>query len=537
VSDDVYWDATVPHDAPNQFADAMVVHDGMLYVGGNFQTVGEVTVNYIARFDGRRWESLSGGIGRPNMGLVHTLDLGDDMLYVGGMFDQIGLFRMSNIAAYDITLGRWRSLGQGTDRAVRRVRIAGDGDVYIVGEFTQVDGTPSPAVARFDGNRWYSLGTGLEVRNQTRGRETGARAMALAPAPGGGMYVGGFFDHADGVPCSNVAYWDGSQFHPLATGANGLVTYMTVYRGQLYAGGPFTQAGGIIANSIARWDGIRWHALGSGIGGPGSILIRSIRGEGDCIYVGGEFALAGSASAGNIAIWDGGAWNPLGSGTNDEVKSMIRYRDALYVAGNFTSVGGKDRAFLSRWVEGVVEFAGVSARPGPEGVAVEWELRAWAPVDCYRVMRGNSTSETMEEIGVVESADATAFLDAGVRAGESYAYRVVAVRSDGGEVMSEAATATAVIPALSLEQNRPNPFNPITTITYSVDAAAPVRLTIHDARGRLVRTLVDATVPAGTRSVEWDGRDQRGTPAASGLYFYRLEAGGEVRARKMVLLK
>jgi len=89
----------------------------------------------------------------------------------------------------------------------------------------------------------------------------------------------------------------------------------------------------------------------------------------------------------------------------------------------------------------------------------------------------------------------------------------------------------------SLEQNVPNPFNPQTIILYSVVRRAVVALRIYDVSGRVVRTLVHGSKSAGTHRVTWNGRDNHGSPVASGLYFYRLSAGGRTATRKMVLLR
>ncbi len=90
---------------------------------------------------------------------------------------------------------------------------------------------------------------------------------------------------------------------------------------------------------------------------------------------------------------------------------------------------------------------------------------------------------------------------------------------------------------LSLSQNQPNPFNPNTTISFSLPKAGPVRLKIFDFRGRLITSLVDENMEPGGHEVIWNGRDSRGSSVASGTYFYRLEATGLVRQKKMLLLK
>ncbi|HUU29014.1 MAG TPA: serine hydrolase [archaeon] len=91
----------------------------------------------------------------------------------------------------------------------------------------------------------------------------------------------------------------------------------------------------------------------------------------------------------------------------------------------------------------------------------------------------------------------------------------------------------------SLAQNSPNPFNPATTISYSVPEGNQeyVTLKVYDLRGRLVRTLVQDAREAGNYTVFWDGTDETGRRISSGVYLYRMKAGEFVQTRKMVILK
>ncbi|MEK6570874.1 MAG: YCF48-related protein, partial [Bacteroidota bacterium] len=91
--------------------------------------------------------------------------------------------------------------------------------------------------------------------------------------------------------------------------------------------------------------------------------------------------------------------------------------------------------------------------------------------------------------------------------------------------------------AYSVTQNFPNPFNPSTTIQYGLPQEVHVRLTVHNTIGQEIATLVDAQQAAGTYSVRWNGKDDRGRTVASGAYFYRLQAGGFVSTKKVLLLK
>lgn len=84
----------------------------------------------------------------------------------------------------------------------------------------------------------------------------------------------------------------------------------------------------------------------------------------------------------------------------------------------------------------------------------------------------------------------------------------------------------------------PNPFNPVTTISYDLQERVPVTLVIYDVTGRRVKTMIEAeAVDAGRHDLVWDGRDDSGRVVAAGVYFYRLEAGGYSKTRKMVMAK
>lgn len=88
-----------------------------------------------------------------------------------------------------------------------------------------------------------------------------------------------------------------------------------------------------------------------------------------------------------------------------------------------------------------------------------------------------------------------------------------------------------------LQPTAPNPFNPRTTMAFTVPAQGPVRLQIMDLAGRLVATLVDRPLPAGRHEAVWDGRDASGRAMPSGVYLSRLEAGGQVARGRMTLVR
>jgi len=89
----------------------------------------------------------------------------------------------------------------------------------------------------------------------------------------------------------------------------------------------------------------------------------------------------------------------------------------------------------------------------------------------------------------------------------------------------------------TLKQNYPNPFNPTTKIEYSLPKSGNVKIVIYDILGKKIKTLVDQIEQKGSYSIIWNGEDDLGNKAASGIYFYRMEAGGYTAVKKLNLLK
>ena len=102
-------------------------------------------------------------------------------------------------------------------------------------------------------------------------------------------------------------------------------------------------------------------------------------------------------------------------------------------------------------------------------------------------------------------------------------------RKDGDILSTE---EDIVASSFALERNYPNPFNPTTTIEYSLGLAGPTKLMIYDVLGRELVKLVDEYRPAGTHKVVWNASSM-----PSGVYFYRLESSNFVRTQKMILMK
>ena len=96
---------------------------------------------------------------------------------------------------------------------------------------------------------------------------------------------------------------------------------------------------------------------------------------------------------------------------------------------------------------------------------------------------------------------------------------------------------TPIPDVFALHQNYPNPFNPTTQIKYDLPEVAMVSITIYDAMGRQVKSLVNTTQSAGYRSIQWNATNNTGQPVSAGLYLYTIQTGDYTQTKKMVLLK
>ncbi|QOC21811.1 hypothetical protein IC757_12305 [Wenzhouxiangella sp. AB-CW3] len=364
---------------PDGHVSALAVFDDgngpALYAAGSFQHASGVPVNRIARFDGDGWTPIGG-----TDGTVSSLQVFDDgsgdgpALYVGGKFSTVGSANATNIARWD---GKdWSDLDGGVEggSAVQSAQVVAmtvfdDGtgsDLYVGGIFESAGEQTVNQVARWDGNAWSALGVGLN--GGTNPFVSDFQVFDDGSGNDAILYVGGSFQSAGGVDADNIARWNGSAWSALTSELNGAVRSMTTFdlgAGEaLYATGPFTQAGSQTVNGIARWDGATWSALGSGIDyEEGTAQGRELQvfddGSGPALYVGGEFDSAGGVASDRVAKWDGVSWSGLDGGVSDGsyqiVSAMLPYDDGsghgerLYVGGSFGQAGNAIAENLAIW--------------------------------------------------------------------------------------------------------------------------------------------------------------------------------------------
>ena len=178
------------------------------------------------------------------------------------------------------------------------------------------------------------------------------------------------------------------------------------------------------------------------------------------------------------------------------------------------------------------------ARSRGSEIELEWSVSSIEEVIEFIVYRSEDAGRTFYtlETGLNPNAEKNLYVDNTALPGKVYTYKIGVIGAVGEDFSIEL-TASAAPAMTSLEQNWPNPFNPVTRITFSVPSDQPARLSIYDVNGRLVRKLFEGIATRGDNIFTWDGKNDRGQSVSSGVYYYKLYAGKFSDTKKMVMLK
>ena len=348
---------------PGQVFAVEVFDDGSgpaLYVGGFFATAGGQPAANVARWDGMAWQPLGGGTD----GSVFALEAYDDgsgpQLYAGGSFSQAGAQPVQGVARWDGSA--WHDVGGGFDGPVDVLAGFDDGSgngprLYAGGRFTKAGAATATGLAIWNGTLWRQVGGSL-------GGGTLPHAEALAVHDDGGgpaLFVGGVFDTAGTIASPNAARWDGNAWSALDTGVGGRVAGFATWSdcagaaADLLAHGAFESAGGDFASRLALWGGGAWRPISESLGANGPVGASVVwdDGGGEALYAAGTFTRLGAELHDRMARWDGQAWSSLGAGLDGEVGALLPFNDGsgekLYAAGSFDHAGGIVASSIARW--------------------------------------------------------------------------------------------------------------------------------------------------------------------------------------------
>ena len=400
-----------------------VVTDGSgnVYVGGKFDTAGSIPANGIAKWDGSGWANVGNGgpIYNPSI-FVYTLTIDRyGFLYAGGIFSQLEDISVNNIARWD---GKhWTALGDGVsdslynDAAVYALASDNRGNVYAGGRFDTAGGLSASNLAKWNGEAWSEVGGGVQWS------ETNSKAIVTSIiADGAAVYVGGIFNAAGGNPMGSIASWNGSSWDNMQGGvwqdkiSQASINNMAIDRdGRIFTIGSFSLAGGKCASGIAIWDDANWISLGVDTSVDGSITAMIPDRHGG-YYAGGFFTCAGGQVVNHIVHWDGTTWSGLGSGLSNGSDPVfitalaLDQNENLYATGVFSSAGDISTQIIARWDGEEWHDMGEGLIGYPQAIAIDDQSNVYVggqffsswnyPYEYYHLFRWDGSQ--WENIGV-----------------------------------------------------------------------------------------------------------------------------------------
>lgn len=299
---------------------------GRVYFGGSFTTANGVSCNRICYWDGTTFQRMGNGIGNNYVKTIAIAPNGD--VWVGGLFTVVdGSASQNHIARWNVATSTWTSFSTMANNEVFDIEILPNGIVYACGWFTNFNSdADADYIVSYDGDTWSPLGTGLNDN-----------AYGLASDSLGNVYVGGEFTTANGVTVAKIAYWNGTTFVAMGSGLTGGDCFW-VARGpddSIYAGGDFTAAGGNSISYLARWNGVAWSGMGEA---PDTSGVGIFTAPNNLIFVAGTFtSIGGIDVTDNIAAWNGYSWFPLDIDVPGSGVSYIAFRDEDYYMTTTTS--------------------------------------------------------------------------------------------------------------------------------------------------------------------------------------------------------
>lgn len=519
-----------PFDAPEIRNKQAIIYSaaskgGDLVVGGDFIRLGDKLITNIALWDGQDMYALGDGFADP----VYHIAIFDNQIFAANEIVNPGEQANYTLKSWDGA--KWNILPNLFNGRLE-VLYPTDDYLYAGGSFFGVG--PDRYLTRWDGNDWqWDLGV------------PSAMVRSIAEHDGE-LYVGGAFTQIDGVDVNYIGKFENGSWTNAGAGLNGMVRYIYSIDDSLYISGDFTIPGvNSIYNAFVR-DGSSWVRPRGNLNG----LITDMDKVGDIVFATGYLAYDGQAGGTLLSRWRDTQWTSIESSLNGIIWKMLYHNGGLWVVGDITYNDGTENRAEAALQYQVLNLPGSFTLTAPFQQAVVDSLTPtyrWTPSEnaanyLLQVYDNPEYAHPMLYSDFVEGTRAKPLIS--LEPGQTYYWRVRA-RSAAGETSWVNGSFSTSLTAVNIDEDAPglphkvtlhpaypNPFNPSTTVRFDLPNSQDVDLAMYDVLGRRLSTIRSGTLPAGQHSVLLDA----GT-YATGVYIVRLSTPTSILTQSITLIK
>lgn len=324
---------------------SLVLKDGRVFVGGNFDTAEGTAQSNLVALDARTGTRLNWNADTNNT--VYSLVAHEGVIYLGGGFTEAGGDRRDGLAAFDAVSGEltnWNpGIGEnvGTDAYEDYVEtlLVHDDTLYVGGDFTRAGGVARRHLAALDLDSGDARGWSVNMPGPV---------YSLA-ADDGVVFVGGRFNYTGTEGRSDLMAFDADTGQAVdgVPHVDGTVYSIAVDSGRIYTSGRILTADGQFRPGFAAFDRQDGAVLDWQPGTSGVPMLVAV--DNNTVFTGGGFRQAGGVNRGRIAAYDAASgevldWAPH---VDDRVNSIAIYNDRLYAGGRFSTANGEDRDLIA----------------------------------------------------------------------------------------------------------------------------------------------------------------------------------------------
>ena len=317
-----------------------------------------ILVKGICKYDGQYIYPIGGGydgcasLSCPSGG--EAICRYKNKLYIGHYYSSIGGVSANGIATWDgekfNPLGNGVTFFNGEEGSVHEMVVFKD-ELYVFGLFQKAGNDTSLCIAKWDGEYWHKVTHPYYYGINAPPFFVGAIVFEDK------LYVtGNFFLNSSGsISAVDVARYDGETWETVGGGIKGGIDNgegFVIYKNELYLYGSFRKTAGNAANKIMKLQNNQWVEVGGSLPHPG-YKVHDALVFNDKLYIVGYFFEVGyGVPANNIAMWDGEKWCGLGSTFDNSIVAIGHFQDELLIAGGFSMIDGNAIHRFAKWVGG-----------------------------------------------------------------------------------------------------------------------------------------------------------------------------------------